>query len=69
MKRIFINEEKCKGCGLCVHYCPEGYLKLAEKFNSSGYHPVTTDSNKRKKCTSCGFCYLICPDTVIEVYR
>lgn len=38
--KILIIEEKCKSCGLCVHYCKQGCLRISEKFNSCGYHPV-----------------------------
>jgi len=85
MKKIVIAQEKCKGCGLCVAYCPQKCLKLSKKFNSHGYHPATighTDKKPdstnpvkkfyradKKECNSCGFCYLICPDVCIEVYK
>jgi len=70
--KILILEEKCKGCGLCVHHCRRGCLEISEKFNSRGYHPVVfvdMDYAEKKGCNSCGFCYLICPDTAIEVYK
>lgn len=65
MERIIINKEKCKSCGLCIHYCKQECLKLSEEFNSSGYHPAIFVNED--KCNSCGFCYLICPDVAIEI--
>ncbi len=64
---IIVNEELCKGCGLCVTACPVHIIKLADYFNSHGYHPaVLTDPDK---CTGCALCALTCPDVAIEVYR
>ena len=40
MKKIVfqVNEEYCKGCGLCVVVCPKKILELsAERTNSKGY--------------------------------
>jgi 2-oxoglutarate ferredoxin oxidoreductase subunit delta len=65
---VVINEDRCKGCGLCVSVCPVEILQLAEeRFNVKGYHPVeVTDSDK---CTGCAMCATICPDVVFTVYR
>jgi ferredoxin len=35
-----IDPGRCKGCGLCVEYCPFGRLALDEGLNQAGYHPV-----------------------------
>lgn len=67
MARIVIDEERCKGCELCVSFCPKKILSLAERFNTQGYHPVEVIEND--KCSGCMSCARICPDTVIEVYR
>ena len=66
---IKINEEVCKGCALCVTFCPvEGLLMIdQDKVNAKGWNPVScTDQGK---CRSCALCALMCPDTAIEVYR
>lgn len=40
MVKVTINENLCKGCGLCVRACPKGVLALAkDKLNAKGYHP------------------------------
>ena len=31
MKRIYVNEEVCIGCGLCISTCPSGALSLERK--------------------------------------
>jgi 2-oxoglutarate ferredoxin oxidoreductase subunit delta len=62
-----IATERCKGCGLCVDFCPKHVLVLDEAVvNEHGYHPVRlTDA---RACTSCALCARICPDTVFTVY-
>jgi len=38
---ILIDEDRCKGCGLCVPVCPASILRLVEdRFNAKGYRPV-----------------------------
>jgi 2-oxoglutarate ferredoxin oxidoreductase subunit delta len=65
---IVIEEDLCKGCGLCVDACPKDILKIDEgKRNAGGYHPVGI--TLQDECISCALCAEICPDVVIEVYR
>lgn len=63
-----VNEDRCKGCGLCVAVCPQHILQLAAgRFNVKGYAPVeVTDP---KACTGCTMCAIVCPDVVFTVYR
>lgn len=61
-----INEERCKGCALCVRACPLKIMKLAEeKINANGYHPAYLSDEA--KCVSCCACALTCPDMCIEI--
>ncbi len=65
--KVTIDREKCKGCGLCVEFCPRGTLELDKKINTQGYNPaVVTDQDN---CNACGFCFLVCPDMVVEVEK
>ncbi|NLM36727.1 MAG: 4Fe-4S dicluster domain-containing protein [Firmicutes bacterium] len=66
MARITIDEERCKGCELCVSVCPKKILGMSERLNSQGYHFVETIGDG---CIGCAFCARICPDVVIEVYK
>ena len=55
----------CKGCGICVHFCPAGVLEMSEQFTPKGYHPP---KNKQgSTCTGCRTCELMCPDFAIFV--
>lgn len=68
MAKVSFNEERCKGCGLCVTACPKGIVSLAkEKINAKGYHPAGV--SEQEKCIGCASCALMCPDTVITVER
>lgn len=65
--RVFINEERCKGCGLCIAFCPSQVLERSERFNSKGYHPP--DAKRPEKCTGCDICGYFCPDFAIYGVR
>lgn len=67
MIQLTIREDRCKACGICIHFCPEGCLMLTDRFNAQGYHPVGW--TKPDKCTGCGICARMCPDVVIEVRK
>lgn len=40
MSRIVIDENKCKGCGLCTTVCPFDLIRIADRFNAKGYRPA-----------------------------
>ena len=65
---VVVDEDRCKGCGLCVSVCPAHILELADdRFNAKGYRPIeVTDPGA---CTGCATCATICPDVVFTVYR
>lgn len=62
---VHIDEKVCKGCGLCISYCPKGVLKLADKMNQKGYNvaQVVNPSD----CIGCRLCDNGCPDFAIYV--
>ena len=64
---IEINQELCKGCEICIPFCPKGVIVLSDKLNASGYLPVIFNDNG--ECTGCAICALVCPEVAIEVYR
>ena len=60
---VCIVEERCKGCGYCIEYCPRDVLELSNKFNVKGYHPPAV--KKPDACVNCHYCEIICPDFAI----
>lgn len=66
--KVTINEERCKGCGLCVNVCPKKVLVIAkDRLNAKGYHPAAADD--QTNCISCAMCAMMCPDVAIKVER
>ena len=62
---VFIDRERCKGCGFCAEYCPRDVLKMGSELSSKGYQlAVIKDGNK---CLACGFCEMICPEFAIKL--
>ncbi len=65
--KAMIQAEYCKGCGICLAFCPEKTLIWAEKLNSFGY-PVVELADE-KACRGCLQCFLMCPDVVFNFSR
>ncbi len=67
MAKVTIDEEKCKGCGLCVHFCPKKVLELKKELNLKGYNPAVPV--RGEDCIGCAICATMCPDCVITVEK
>ena len=63
--QIQVLKEQCKGCALCIEFCPQQVINESTEFNSKGYHLAYAESNN--DCLSCGLCELICPEFAIRV--
>lgn len=64
---VQIDGERCKGCTLCIEFCPKKSIFLSEELNLKGFFVAAVDAGA--ECTGCGICALMCPDVAIEVER
>ncbi|MEZ4599273.1 MAG: ferredoxin family protein [Syntrophotaleaceae bacterium] len=69
MKKIIIDEDFCKGCGLCVLACPFKLLTIGRKYNKHGYPLAQIEDEEQARCTSCAACARMCPDVAITVLK
>jgi 2-oxoglutarate ferredoxin oxidoreductase subunit delta len=69
MAYVVVDEESCKGCGLCVAFCEFDVLRVSQRLNQAGHHPVEIIEETAAACTGCARCALMCPDVAITVYR
>ena len=58
--KLTVNEDWCKGCGICVAFCPKSVLVLEK----TKVKVVDEDS-----CIQCGRCEKLCPDYAISVAK
>ncbi|RLB89226.1 MAG: 2-oxoacid:acceptor oxidoreductase [Deltaproteobacteria bacterium] len=60
-----VDSERCKGCGLCVNFCPKNVLELTHKVNAKGHFPVY--QARPEDCIHCTICCIMCPDVAIQI--
>ncbi|RLE08102.1 hypothetical protein DRJ00_06910 [Candidatus Aerophobetes bacterium] len=66
MKYPVINEEWCKGCGICVAVCPKQVLRVSPtKINKRGLN--VAEAQAPEKCIGCRLCETVCPDFAITI--
>ena len=58
---VHVFENWCKGCGLCIVFCPTGTLVLGMNNRPQAIYP--------EKCTGCRWCELHCPDFAIFIAK
>lgn len=60
--QVIIYGGWCKGCHICVEFCPTGVLA----FNNADDRPSVAHP---EKCTACHWCDTHCPDLAIVVKK
>ncbi|KPJ72243.1 hypothetical protein AMJ52_06945 [candidate division TA06 bacterium DG_78] len=55
---VVVNEDWCKGCEICVAFCPKNVLTM----NKGKVKVDNPDA-----CTGCQLCEIYCPDFAIKV--
>jgi 2-oxoglutarate ferredoxin oxidoreductase subunit delta len=56
---VVLDQDLCKGCGLCIDVCPPGVLRQDARLNHLGFHPV---AYLGRWCNACGLCFFACPE-------
>ncbi|MDF2874430.1 MAG: Ferredoxin [Sporomusa sp.] len=56
---VKIYPRRCKGCSICVEFCPQKVLTV----NEVGKVEIIAE----KECTSCRQCEMRCPDFAIFI--
>jgi 2-oxoglutarate ferredoxin oxidoreductase subunit beta len=65
MATVFVEKDRCKGCGLCLAACPSHVLAMSHEINARGYfYPLAEHPDD---CSGCRYCALVCPDMAIQV--
>jgi 2-oxoglutarate ferredoxin oxidoreductase subunit delta len=70
--KIIIDRERCKGCHMCIEFCPNNRIQADGALNKKGYSPACFKekaAEDEKGCIGCSMCALVCPEVAIEVYR
>ena len=60
--RVYIAKQRCKGCELCIEFCPSDVLARSTDFNPKGYHyPIVTSDG----CINCRLGLTVSPEYAI----
>lgn len=63
--KLIIDATQCKGCNICIEFCPQGALAPRKEITKKGVFPPELIDDQ--KCTRCGICSLYCPDFAIFI--
>ncbi|MEJ2601334.1 MAG: 4Fe-4S binding protein [Anaerolineales bacterium] len=63
--QVYVISERCKGCQICITFCPQKVLQNSTGMNAKGYHYPEIAPGKETACVHCEFCTLICPEFAI----
>jgi len=63
--RVIINPDMCKGCNICIEFCPTKVFETSETLSRRGYYlPLVSHE---EACTGCRVCDLLCPELAIII--
>lgn len=59
LPKHLIEQAWCKGCGICIHFCPKNVLEFNKQEKAS--------AKRLEDCIGCRTCEFRCPDLAIQV--
>ncbi len=59
LKEHVIERSWCKGCGICVHFCPKKVLEMDNEDKAFAARP--------ENCICCRLCEFRCPDLAVTI--
>lgn len=63
--KVTIDEDFCKGCDICVDFCPKEVFAKSDEINPRGYYQPKITAEE--KCSGCKLCELLCPELAIVI--
>jgi ferredoxin len=60
---LFLDNDKCTGCGLCTIDCPTKALTLSQNGEEDTYQIIF----RQKVCNACGICEKSCPENCLRL--
>lgn len=62
-QHVTVDQDRCKGCNLCVEVCPNKLFVSGGPLNAQGHRVVVMIDTPY--CTACLDCVQICPDNAL----
>jgi len=59
--RRYVYQRWCKGCGICVAFCPQHVFAIGEDGRAEAVQP--------EACSNCQLCDRLCPDFAITLTK
>jgi 2-oxoglutarate ferredoxin oxidoreductase subunit delta len=63
---VKIDRRLCKGCNLCIEFCPKNVLGLSSDLSERGV--AVAEVRDADACIGCRNCTIVCPDAAVELY-
>ena len=60
---IRIDQERCKGCDLCLKLCPKGVFQESQEVGAKGFRLIIPELSRQ--CSNCGLCKYFCPEEAV----